>query len=56
MDHHEEEKEDVLWCARVAICQYRLECMDGSMDNAKWRFFDLLNSTFIRFSNLASKI
>ena len=46
-----------LWCARVAICQHRLECMDGSMDNAKMeRVFDLLNSTFIRFSNLASKI
>jgi len=54
-----------MWCARVAICQHRLECLAGSILNAwpvRWnnasmdRVIDLLNSTFIRFSNLASKI
>ena len=44
MDRHEEEElgrtcEAAIWCARVAICQHRLECVAGSMDNAKWREF-----------------
>ena len=32
MDRHEEEKKTSMWCARVAICQHRLECMAGSME------------------------
>ena len=38
-----------MWCARVAICQHRLEWLPVRLNNASMdRVIDLLNSTFIR--------